>query len=175
MRTFLAGALFVAGMLTLAVPLAPALGSPPSSPVAPTARFSWPLAPPHPVLRRFEAPTTPYGPGHRGVDLGAAPGEPVLAAADGVVVFAGHLVDRSLVSVDHPGGLRTTYEPITPAVTAGQPVHRGEVIGHLRPGHPECTGAAACLHWGVRRGEEYLDPLMLVSAHHVRLLPWKDP
>ncbi|MDB4971612.1 MAG: hypothetical protein JWN44_7301, partial [Myxococcales bacterium] len=31
----------------------------------------------------------PYGPGHRGADLAGAVGQPVLAADDGVVVFAG--------------------------------------------------------------------------------------
>ena len=139
--------------------------------VAPTARFSWPLAPPHPVLRRFDPPDAPWGAGHRGVDLGGAAGEPVLAVADGVVVFAGPLVYRGVVSVDHAGGLRSTYEPVEPAVTPGQPVSRGAVLGHLSPGHPGCPGPT-CLHWGVKRAEEYLDPLILVTAtHHVRLLP----
>jgi murein DD-endopeptidase MepM/ murein hydrolase activator NlpD len=114
----------------------------------------------------------PWGPGHRGVDLGGQPGDPVLAIADGTVVFAGYLVDRPVISVDHPGGLRSTYEPVDPLVTPGQLVHRGDVLGHLLPGHPECTAAPACLHWGIRRGDNYLDPLILVSAHHVRLLPW---
>ena len=143
-------------------------------PNAPAERFGWPLAPPHPVLRQFEAPSTPYGPGHRGVDLGGSVGEPVLAAAAGVVVFAGTVASRGVVSVDHPNGLRTTYEPLTPAVTAGQRVTAGAVLGHLRPGHPGCAGAPACLHWGVRRGEEYLDPLGLIAAGRVRLLPWEE-
>jgi murein DD-endopeptidase MepM/ murein hydrolase activator NlpD len=133
-------------------------------------RFSWPLAPPHPVLRPFLAPSAPWGPGHRGVDLGGSAGEPVLAVADGTVVFAGHLVDRSLVSVDHPNGLRSTYEPVAPTVTVGQPVHRGDVLGHLESGHAGC--AVPCLHWGIRRDKEYLDPLALVTAHRIRLLPW---
>nr|WP_291410681.1 peptidoglycan DD-metalloendopeptidase family protein [Actinophytocola sp.] len=144
-------------------------------PNTPAERFGWPLAPPHPVVRPFQAPSSPYGPGHRGVDLGGSTGEPVLAAAAGVVVFAGDLAGRGVVSVDHPNGLRTTYEPVAPAVEAGQRVAAGAVLGHLRPGHLGCTGAPACLHWGVRRGEEYLDPLALVSTTgRVRLLPWKE-
>jgi murein DD-endopeptidase MepM/ murein hydrolase activator NlpD len=135
-------------------------------------RFGWPLAPPHPVLRPFSAPVTPYGPGHRGVDLGGTAGEPVLAAADGVVRFAGTVVDRSLVSLDHGRGLRTTYEPLTPHVATGQRVRRGDVLGLLRPGHAGCVAAGgACLHWGAVRGREYLDPLGLVVPGRVRLLP----
>ncbi|MQA09527.1 MAG: peptidoglycan DD-metalloendopeptidase family protein [Pseudonocardiaceae bacterium] len=141
---------------------------------APAGTFSWPLAPPHPVLRRFERPATPYGPGHRGVDLGGSRATEVLAAGAGVVIFAGPLAGRGVVSVEHAGGLRTTYEPVTATVRRGQRVRRGEVIGRLAVGHPECA-AAACLHWGVRRGEEYLDPLRLVAAGgRVRLLPWHE-
>jgi murein DD-endopeptidase MepM/ murein hydrolase activator NlpD len=134
----------------------------------------WPLAPPHPVVRPFQAPESPYGPGHRGIDLGGDVGEPVLAAADGVVVFAGLMVNRGVVSVDHAGGLRTTYEPVRSAVKAGQRVTAGAVLGHLQADHVGCTGAPACLHWGVRRGQEYLDPLALVSLGRIRLLPWKE-
>jgi murein DD-endopeptidase MepM/ murein hydrolase activator NlpD len=74
------------------------------------------------------------------------------------------------VSIDHAGGLRTTYEPVTPTVVAGQPVRAGEEIGVLDAGHPGCP-VAACLHWGLRRGEVYLDPLALVGRARIRLLP----
>src|SRR5689334_2870827 len=96
------------------VPGPPPSGPPPSGPSAagpsraapaPAGRFSWPLAPPHPVLRAFDPPPAPWASGHRGVDLGGSPGDPVLAAGAGVVVFAGQLADRPVVSVDHPGGL----------------------------------------------------------------------
>jgi murein DD-endopeptidase MepM/ murein hydrolase activator NlpD len=142
--------------------------------VAPVERFHWPLEPPHPVLRPFQPPTTPYGPGHRGVDLGAPPGAPVFAAGSGLVLYAGPLADRSLVSIEHAGGLRTTYEPVTPAVQVGQYVRRGQVIGSLLPGHPGCRAVAptVCLHWGAHRGRVYLDPLRLVQTGRVRLLPW---
>ncbi|WP_434440059.1 M23 family metallopeptidase [Lentzea sp. E54] len=135
------------------------------------ARFTWPLPPPHPVVRAFEAPTSPFGPGHRGVDLSAPAGTPVLAAGDGTVVYAGAVAARTLVSLQHRNGLRTTYEPIAPAVSAGSSVTRGEVIGHLQEGH--CP--SPCLHWGARRGDTYLDPLRLVSTGRVRLLPLNAP
>lgn len=140
----------------------------------PTERFHWPLAPPHPVLRRFQAPSTPWGPGHRGVDLGGRPAEPVLAAGSGLVLYAGPLADRSLVSIEHAGGLRTTYEPVRPTVRVGDHVERGQVIGTLLPGHPGCPARppTVCLHWGVHRESVYLDPLRLVDTGHVRLLPW---
>ncbi|HEX3650726.1 MAG TPA: M23 family metallopeptidase [Pseudonocardiaceae bacterium] len=149
--------------------------SPPAATVlAPTERFHWPLAPPHPVLRPFQPPSTPWGPGHRGVDLGGRPAEPVLAAGSGLVLYAGPLADRSLVSIEHAGGLRTTYEPIRPTVRVGDRVRRGQVIGALMAGHPGCPAKppAVCLHWGVHRDSVYLDPLRLVESGHVRLLPW---
>jgi murein DD-endopeptidase MepM/ murein hydrolase activator NlpD len=138
---------------------------------APVGAWGWPLAGPPPVTRPFEPPAGPFGPGHRGVDLAGAPGVPVLAAGDGVVVFAGMVAGRPVVSVDHADGLRTTYEPVTPSVAAGQAVARGSPIGTLLAGHAGCP-APACLHWGARRGETYLDPLGLLSVIRVRLLPW---
>ena len=82
----------------------------------------------------------------------------MLAAGDGVVVFAGMVAGRPVVSIDHAGGLRTTYEPVDPSVGAGQRVARGSPIGTLLAGHAGCP-VEACLHWGLRRGETYLDPL----------------
>jgi murein DD-endopeptidase MepM/ murein hydrolase activator NlpD len=140
-------------------------------PIAELDRFAWPLPPPHPVLRPFQQPATPYGPGHRGVDLGGSAGEAVLAAGDGLVRYAGPLADRSLVSIEHPGGLRTTYEPVQPLVAVGQQVRRGQPIGELLAGHPGCPAGQVCLHWGVHRGRYYLDPLRLVVGQ-IRLLPW---
>src|SRR4051812_17598316 len=121
---------------------------------APAAPWSWPLAGRPPVTRPFDAPDSPYGAGHRGVDLAGAPGVPVLAAGAGVVAFAGMVAGRPVVSIDHPGGLRTTYEPVAPAVAAGQPVVRGSPLGTLQAGHAGCP-VQACPHWGLRRGETY--------------------
>ena len=48
----------------------------------------------------------------------------------------------------------------------------GAPIGLLLAGHPGCpAGVSACLHWGLRRGAIYLDPLALLGLGRVRLLP----
>ena len=122
------------------------------------------------VTRPFEVLPHRYAAGHRGVDLAGAPGVAVLSAGDGVVLFAGMVAGRPVVSVDHAGGLRTTYEPVSPSVGAGQVVARGAPLGTLNAGHAGCP-VAACLHWGLRRGDDYLDPLSLLTAPRIRLLP----
>jgi murein DD-endopeptidase MepM/ murein hydrolase activator NlpD len=135
------------------------------------ALWGWPLAGAPVVARPFDPPPTPYAAGHRGVDLAGMAGQPVLAAGAGVVAFAGMVAGRPVVSVEHPGGLRTTYEPVQPLVAAGQPVARGSPLGLLVGGHAGCP-AEACLHWGLRRGQTYLDPMLLLRPPRVRLLPW---
>jgi murein DD-endopeptidase MepM/ murein hydrolase activator NlpD len=137
--------------------------------------FALPLAPPAAVLTEFRPPATPYGPGHRGVDLAADAGESVLAAGAGTVVFAAGLAGRGVVSIQHSSGLRTTYEPVTPSVGFGQNVSMGQPIGTLEPGHPSCR-PATCLHWGARLPNgSYLDPMRLLRQWRVRLLPWDGP
>jgi murein DD-endopeptidase MepM/ murein hydrolase activator NlpD len=122
-------------------------------------------------VRRFDTPPQPWLPGHRGADLPAVPGTVVRAAGAGTIVFAGQVAGRGVVSVAHPGGLRTTYEPVlVDDHRPGDPVAAGERIGTLAAGHPGCA-APACLHWGLRRGAEYLDPLTLLGFGRVRLLP----
>lgn len=137
---------------------------------APAAGYRWPLDGTPSVTRRFDPPSQPWLAGHRGVDLGSTPGALVRAAGPGVVHFAGSLAGRGVVSVRHPNGLRTTYEPLEPMVSEGQRVAAGEVIGRLSAGHHGCP-VAACLHWGLRHGETYLDPLSLLGLGRVRLLP----
>lgn len=136
--------------------------------------YGWPLRPTPQVTRRFEEPPFRYGRGHRGADLRGVPGQVVVAARAGEVVFAGPVAGRGVVSVRHPDGLRTTYEPVRATVQVGVRVALGDPIGVLEPGHPACP-AEACLHWGLRRGSgsaaDYLDPLVLLRPRFVRLLP----
>lgn len=134
----------------------------------------WPLVPEPEVIAGFEPPDSAYGAGHRGVDLGGNAGQAVRAALPGQISFAGSLAGRGVVVVDH-GPTRTTYEPVTATVSVGDQVEAGAVIGRLQVVGSHCF-PAACLHWGwIEGAETYLDPLRLVGAGPIRLLPlWRD-
>lgn len=162
----------VAGLATALVVGVPA--SPPAPPEAPAPRdgvstrtWTWPVDP-HRVVRTFDD-VGRYEAGHRGVDLAAAVGSPVVAVAAGEVTFAGAVAGRGVVVVAHPDGLRTTYEPLDAAVRPGQTVTAGSPLGTLAAQPLHCP--AACLHLGLRRGETYLDPLSRLRGTPPVLLP----
>ncbi|MET9733977.1 M23 family metallopeptidase [Streptomyces sp. NPDC006458] len=155
-------------LTSAAAAFAPAPGSgpapPPSAePVPPLAR-GWPVGLRPPVLRGWLPPPTPYAAGHRGVDLAAAPGAPVRTVAAGRVSFAGRVAGRGVVSVTLSATgeppLRTTYEPVRAAVRKGDEVSPGEVIGTVEATGSHCV--RPCVHWGLRRGDVYLNPLALL-------------
>lgn len=132
----------------------------------------WPLDPEPEVVRGFDPPDTPYGSGHRGVDLLGRTGQPVRTALDGTVTYAGMLAGRGVVVVSH-GATRTTYEPVTASVAVGARLRGGDPIGTLGLAGSHCF-PRACLHWGWVAGETYLDPLRLVGLGPIRLLPlWR--
>lgn len=159
------GELLVAALLLWVVPSAVSARSP---------DFSAPLPPRPTVVRAYDPPEQRWLSGHRGVDFAAAPGTEVLAAGDGVIRFAGVVGGKPSVSVMHPNGLITSYEPVRASVQVGARVMRGDRIGTVLAGHPGCP-VAACLHWGARRGSghaaAYTDPLGLLGAVRVRLKP----
>ncbi|OLP02613.1 peptidase M23 [Mycolicibacterium porcinum] len=138
------------------------------------SRLQWPVSPRPTVTRGFDAPSPNWNRGHRGVDLAAGPQQPVYAAGPGTVVFAGVLAGRPVVSLAHPGGLRTSYEPVQAAVRPGQTVSTGQLLGSLLAGHPGCP-VTACLHWGAMWGPasdaEYVNPLGLLTETPIRLKP----
>ncbi|MGX0118361.1 murein hydrolase activator EnvC family protein [Corynebacterium otitidis] len=158
--------------LLLAAPGPPARAIEPPAPAPPVA-YSDPvsgLRSASPVLRAFDPPERDWLPGHRGVDLEAAPGRPILAAGDGIVAFAGPVAGVGVVSIDHSDGLRTTYQPVVPAVAAGEQVSRGQRIGVL--GGP--VRGEPGLHWGLRPTADpvgYLNPLSLLEPPRIRLKP----
>ena len=156
---------------------APAAGRVDTAEAAPATDpdWVWPLPPPHEVVRGFDPPAERWLAGHRGVDLRGHQGERVLAAGAGVVAFAGRVAGVPVVSIRHPDGLLTTYQPVVAAVTAGDEVRAGDRIGRLSVTASHCA-PAACLHWGLRRDgpgrdDDYLDPLLLVTPTLLRLLP----
>ncbi|MFF1633747.1 murein hydrolase activator EnvC family protein [Leifsonia sp. NPDC058248] len=132
------------------VEVVPAVGA------APGARWLWPIAPPS-LSRGFEAPPTPYAAGHRGIDLRAAPGSPVAAPSGATVRFTGVVVDRPVLTLDHGGGVLSSYEPVATELSVGDVVAAGAALGTVATGG-HC--AAVCLHIGVRVDGEYVSPLL---------------
>lgn len=94
---------------------------------------------------------------HTGWDLSSGGGEPIVAAADGVVVSAGTRGGYGNATVvDHGGSLATLYaHQSSMAVSAGQQVEQGQVIGYVG-----CTGycTGAHLHFEVRVNGAPVDP-----------------
>jgi murein DD-endopeptidase MepM/ murein hydrolase activator NlpD len=130
----------------------------------------WPLDPRPEVEATFDPPDDPWGAGHRGVDLAGRIGQAVRSALPGEIRFAGRIAGKPVVTVSH-GDTRTTYEPVVGTVPVGTRVSAGDVIGTLDLPGSHCF-PRACLHWGLIEGaEHYLDPLTLVGAGPVRLLP----
>ena len=139
-------------------------------PLRPRGRYQWPTGAPATVVEAFDPPAVVWGRGHRGVDLAAAEGTQIRSAAAGTVVFAGMVAGRPVVSVDHGDGIRTTYEPVEPNVSAGEAVGAGQVIGTLLPGHR--SDGVCALHWGARTGPKtYINPLRLLQPAVIRLKP----
>lgn len=110
------------------------------------------------LLSRFGEREDPFssdsegrGEMHPGVDISAALGTPVRAAADGVVEYAAYRADGygRLVVIDHGNGLSTRYAHLSRfEVIPGQEIRRGDILGY--------SGAsgrvtAPHLHFEVRR------------------------
>lgn len=160
----------VASLLVATVCAAPPAPAPPGP-------WRWPLTPVPVVLRGFQPPALPWGSGHRGVDLAAVPAQPVYAAGAGRVTYAARLAGRGVVAITHDAtsALRTSYLPVTPSVRLGSAVTAGTQIGVIEGGADHCA-PRLCLHWGLLRGQTYLDPVSLLCRPPVRLLPiWSPP
>ena len=73
--------------------------------------WTWPVT--GPVIRGFDLPDDPYGSGHRGIDIAVSVGTTIVAPADGAVSFAGPVGGRLFLTIDHGGGLSSTYSWLT--------------------------------------------------------------
>jgi len=156
-------AALLAGFILGPLPARADVGAPATPLLSPIAPFR--------AVNLFDRPDTPWGPGHRGIDLEASVGQAVLSPADGVVTFAGMVVDRGVVTVRHAGGLVSSVEPILSSVAQGDAVGVGDPLGTVSDERGHCA-PATCLHWGVRRNGEYINPLDVLDGFGpVRLLP----
>ena len=113
-----------------------------------------------PVTSPFGArtsPTTGAQEFHEGIDIGAARGTPIRAAASGTVTFAGQMSGYgNVVILQHAGGLQTRYaHQSAMSVAAGQTVAAGDVIGAVGS-TGETTGPH--LHFEVRLNGVAVDP-----------------
>ena len=94
----------------------------------------WPVV--GPITGAFGERMDPFngeGAFHSGVDISSRYGEPVLAPADGVVTYADFYNGYGrMIEINHGGGISTRYGHLSGfAVTDGQTVHRGQVIGYV--------------------------------------------
>ena len=117
----------------------------PQPQAAPSARFIRPVS--GTIIR-------PYGNGNEGIDIGAATGTAVRAAADGEVAAITQDTDQiPILVLRHPDGLLTVYANIRNiAVSRGDRVTQGQTMAEVGPGDP------SFLHFEVRRGFEAVNP-----------------
>jgi murein DD-endopeptidase MepM/ murein hydrolase activator NlpD len=125
-------------------------------PVSAAGTWAWPVT--GPVIRAFDPPDSPYGAGHRGIDIAAPAGSIVVAPADGRVAFAGPVGGRLFLTIDHSVGLESTYSWVASLeVRKGDLVQRGQPVARSGAGH---TGdLLPNLHLGVKLDDVYVDPL----------------
>jgi murein DD-endopeptidase MepM/ murein hydrolase activator NlpD len=104
---------------------------------------------------------------HSGVDIGSSFGHPIVAPADGIVVFTDLMggYGKAIV-INHGNGISTRYGHLSGyAVSAGQTVHRGDVIGYVGESG-RSTGPH--LHYEVRINDTPVNPykyLRMTVAH----------
>jgi murein DD-endopeptidase MepM/ murein hydrolase activator NlpD len=134
--------------------------------------WAWPVR--GPVIHGFEPPETPFGSGHRGIDVAVPVGTIVVAPEAGLVAFSGKVGGQLFVTLDHGGGLTSTYSWLSQTlVRKGDAVPRGAPIAHTGQGH---AGASVPhLHLGVRLDGSYLDPMEFLEppsvSGFIRLAP----
>lgn len=132
-----------------------------TSPAEAAHGWAWPVKPKPAIARGFQPPPRKWLSGHRGVDLSTTPGTLIRSPATGTVAFTGWVVDRAVITIDHGGGLKSSFEPVNPSVKQGDVVARGQILGTVA-GVDHCP-PSGCVHWGVRRNGDYVNPLQFVQ------------
>lgn len=113
-----------------------------------------------PVTDPFRPPQDPYGSGNRGIEYDTEPGDVVRAAAAGAVVFSGAVAGSLHVTIDHGGGLVSSYSYLQRiSVRAGVEVAPSQVIAI----------AGERLHFSVRANGSYVDPFGFIGVQRIRV------
>lgn len=122
--------------------------------------FTWPCPSSTRITSEYgprESPTSGASFNHKGIDIGAAGGADIVAAADGTVKAATYSSSAgNYVMIDHGGGLYTVYMHASSLnVSAGQTVSAGQVIAKVGS-----TGISTGnhLHFGVSLNGSYVSP-----------------
>ena len=126
------------------------------------AAWVWPVA--GKVITSYRNGTDPYAAGqHRGIDIAAPVGTPIVAATAGEVRFAGAAGSSGLtISIRTADGYDTSYLHLSSlSIRAGAPVSTGQRIGAVGVTGVR-SATAPHLHFGVRDAgtrHDYHDPL----------------
>ena len=135
-----------------------------AAPASAAGPWSWPVT--GPVINAFDPPASPFGSGHRGIDIAATAGTPVLAPAPGTITFAGPVAGHLFVTIDHGGGVESTYSWVSALVVKkGDVVAAGTLVARSGAGHP--TDPVPSLHMGVKLHDVYVDPLAYLGPMSV--------
>ena len=126
-----------------------------AAPASAMGTWTWPVV--GPVVQGFDPPGSPYGSGHRGIDIATPVGTVVRAPAPGVVSFAGTIAGQQYLTIDHGGELLSTCSFVSSLlVREGDLVAQGQAVALSGVGHPGDT--IPDLHFGVRLNGQYVDP-----------------
>jgi len=170
-KLVLAGLLSMTALLSLQISVSGAQEAP---------KINWapPLEPPVNLVNLYRQPNSDYSAGHRGIDYQVKAGQPVLAPADGEVWFSGKVVNRQLISLKHPDGNLTEFEPVCTDLQKGEPVFLGQEIGQIceaDSNYRQHCQESTCLHFSIRQLGEYLSPQVFIGGiNPSRLLAQND-
>jgi len=135
----------------------------------PAPSWVWPVGGQQVIIRDFIAPETPWGPGHRGIDIDVSASPTLRAPVAGRLRFRGNVVDRGVVTIETSEGFLVSMEPVTIDLPSGSLVTAGQAIGSVDSGH--CP--RRCLHLGLRIDGRYVSPATFLGVERrAVLLPW---
>ncbi len=110
---------------------------------------------------------------HRGIDIAASVGDTITATREGVVHWVGKTPSgEPCISIDHPGGLTSTYLPVQVSVQKGQAVKAGDAIGMISR-ETDKSSDKPHLHFGIfdtasRSDKNYLNPCDFLLSKDVK-------